>query len=95
MTDKLIIRTADNCYFRTNANANKCSILIDECECNPILCKWHRTKKEYLESLYKAAKNYEKATGYKDYHIRFVPAMLREDFIKYQAERDRNENGKE
>ena len=92
MNDKLIIRTRENCYFRTEANKNKCSILIDEYECQPLVCKWHRTKEEYLESLYRAACNYERATGYKDYHVRFVPMAIRGDFIKYQASRTKQDN---
>lgn len=92
MNDKPIIRTHDNCYFKTDATENKCGVLIDEYECQPLVCKWHRTKEEYLESLFKAACNYEKATGYKDYHVRFVPAVLRNDFIEYKAKRIRQMN---
>ena len=95
MNDKPIIRTHDNCFFKTDATVNKCGILIEEYECQPLVCKWHRTKEEYLESLFKAACNYEKATGYKDYHVRFVPMMLRDDFIEYQAKRIRQMNGHE
>ena len=95
MMDKPIERTAENCYFRTVATVNKCSILIDEYACQPLVCKWHRTKEEYLESLYHAACNYERATGYKDYHIRFVPMIIRDDFVEYQAKRIRQANGRE
>jgi hypothetical protein len=95
MNDKPIIRTHDNCFFKTDATANKCGILIEDYECQPLVCKWHRTKEEYLESLFKAACNYEKLTGYKDYHVRFVPMMIRNDFIEYQAKRIRQINGHE
>ena len=88
MNDKPITRTAENCYFKTTATENKCSILIDEYECQPLVCKWHRTKEEYLEALYKAACNYERATGLKDYHIRFVPMVLRNDFVEFKAKRN-------
>ncbi len=89
MNEKPIKRTAENCYFKTYATNNKCSILIDEYECQPLVCKWHRTKEEYLESLYKASCNYEKATGSKDYQVKFVPMVLRDDFIEYRKKRER------
>ena len=84
MNDKPIIRTHDNCFFKTDATANKCGVLIDEYDCQPLVCKWHRTKEEYLESLFKAACNYEKATGYKDYHVRDLQAMQVEDGLGHQ-----------
>lgn len=95
MNEKPIVRTEENCYFRTYATENKCSIIIDEYTCQPLVCKWHRTKEEMLESFYKAACNYEKATGYKDYSVRFVPMVIRNDFIEYQAKRIRQTNGRE
>lgn len=95
MKEEPLIRTKENCFYATTANVNGCSILIDELTCQPTVCKWHRTKEEYLESLFKAACNYEKATGYKDYQTRFVPMSLRNDFIEYQAKRIRQINGRE
>jgi hypothetical protein len=93
MIDTPIIRTRENCFYRTESTPNGCSIVIDEYSCQPVICKWHRTKEEMLESLYKAACNYEKATGYKDYQTRFVPMSLRDDFIEYQAKRIKESYG--
>ncbi len=86
-------RTADNCYFKCQDYKNGCRAVRDEYPCCPTTCKWHRTKEEMLESLYKAACTYEKATGYSDYHVRFVPMSLRSDFVEYQAKRKREKNG--
>lgn len=84
MEGKPVIRTWSNCYFRSKVTDNNCSILRDEYVCQPTLCKWHRTKEEYIYSLYKAACNYEKATGKNDYHVKFVPMVLRNDFLEYK-----------
>ena len=89
MNEKPIIRTWNNCYFHSKATNNNCGILIDEYSCQPLVCKWHRTKEEYLESLFKAACNYEKATGSRDYQVKFVPMILRDDFIEYRKKRER------
>jgi hypothetical protein len=93
MNDKSIIRTHENCYFKSANTSNRCMILRDEYACQPLSCKWHRTKQEYLESLYKASCNYEKATGLRDYHVRFVPMYIRSDFLEYKAKRERQKNG--
>lgn len=89
--DDFIIRTAENCYFSCDNNRNRCSIVRDEYPCVAQTCKWHRTKEEMLESLYKAALNYEHATGRDDYALRFCPMVLREAFIEFKANRKREE----
>lgn len=86
-------RTAKNCYFACDNKPNKCSILRDEYTCMPKTCKWHRTKEEYLESLYKASCTYEKTTGRDDYGVRFVPMSLHKDFADYKAKRKREQYG--
>lgn len=89
--DGIINRTAYNCYFRDENKRNKCDLVRDEYPCCPKTCKWHRTKEEMLESLYKAAMTYERATGRDDYVVKYCPAVLRAPFIELKAKRKREE----
>lgn len=93
--DGVINRTAQNCYYRDENKRNKCDLVRDEYPCCPKTCKWHRTKEELLESLYKAAVNYERATGRDDYVVKFCPAVLRAPFIEFKAKRRREEYAKQ
>lgn len=93
--DGIINRTAENCYFRDENKRNKCDIVRDEYPCCPKTCKWHRTQQEMLESLYKAATTYERATGRDDYVVKFCPAILRAPFIEFKAKRKREEYAKQ
>ena len=91
--NETIERTVQNCYFANEKSRNGCSLVRDEYACVPKICKWHRTRQEMLESLYKASKNYEKATGLDDYAVRFCPMVLRNDLIELRAKRKREEYG--
>lgn len=91
--NEIINRTAENCFFSCNNKRNKCNLVRDEYPCVPKTCKWHRTKEEYLESLFKACKNYERNTGRDDYVVKFCPMVLRSAFIEYRAKRNLEEYG--
>ena len=95
VVNEIIDRTAHNCYYHCNDRANKCNLVRDEYPCAPKTCKWHRTKEELIESLYKASKNYERATGKDDYVVRFCPMVLRAELIEIRAKRKREEYGRE
>ena len=93
--DGIINRTEENCYFRDENKRNKCDIVRDEYPCCPKTGKWHRTQQEMLESLYKAATTYERATGRDDYVLKYCPAVLRAPFIEFKAKRKREEYAKQ